>query len=397
MHRVQPINAQQKWLALLLVGLAWQPLQAQEANINLGGSWTLTPTLGLAVGYDDNLALSATDPLSSEYVRIQPALRLDGGRGNHQLRAQYELDQTEFRDSEFDDFADHELSGFWRWSPSVRHQLQLDASVGRFHDRRGEGLRENFAETLDLEVDEYRSDTVRVGYVFGAEGARGRLGVFAEHSDKRYQNNREFTAQGDYEQQQVGGEFSWRVGVRTALLARVTQAQTDYDSANLDSDERAVAVGVRWDGSEKGDGRALVGRLDRDFDNEELDGFAGSFWQLAASWRPVARTQFSALSRRSTDEAFGGSNLVVREELRLGWRHNWRPRFATSLDAAWLDEDFRPVGRDDEIRRFGVSADYQFRRWLLLGLGLRREQRDSPIARFDYDRTELVLSAQLSL
>ncbi len=377
---------------LLLSSLAW----SQEAAVPLG-PWDLYPTIGIAVGYDDNLALSADAPQESEYVLLQPALRLETSTRRSDIRLQAELDRGEFSGSQFDDYEDFELSARWQYNPSVRSALLLAAATGRRHDRRGEGLRENFDQTLERDVDQYDLDSFNGRYTYGAQGARGQLAVFVEARDKTYRNNRDFTGVGDFRLFLAGAEFGWRAAPRTTVIARVTQADVDYDQANLDSDEQTVAVGVAWEAGSKTDGQVLVGQLDREFDDPELPGFDGTFWELQASWRPKERTEFSVVSRRSTDEAFGGANLLIRRESSFAWRHNWRPRFVTSLDVAVSTEDFRPQGRDDDIVRIGLSADYQFRRWMLMGAGLRRVERQSTVDRFDYTRNELLLTVQLSL
>ncbi len=379
-------------LALLLASA----VSGQEAEIPLG-RWDLYPTLGLSVGYDDNIALSPNQPLASEYVRVQPGLRLQTATRRSEIRFQASLDQGEFTGSDRDDYRDHELSGQWRYRPGVRSDLLLRAARNRGHDRRGEGLRENFQQILDRDVDQYNMDSLSGRYTYGAEGARGRLAVFADARDKAYRNNRDFTTIGNFNLRRLGAEYGWRFASRTSALAQVTRTNTDYQFANLDSRERSAALGLTFDGGAKSDARVLVGRLKRDFDDSELEGFSGSFWEVAGSWRPKERAELSLLSRRSTDEAFGGANFLLRSETRLAWRHNWRPRFVTALDIAVLDEQFRPLGRDDDILRIGVSADYQFRRWMLLGAGLRRVERDSTLSRFTYSRNELVLSMQLSL
>lgn len=383
------MNSRKAPIALLLFLLVGKSL-GQEASVSVG-RWDLYPTLGISVGVDDNLSLRSDDALSSEYLRTQPAIRLETATRRSDIRLQASLDRGEFFSSERDDYQDHELSGQWRYRPGVRSDLLILLARNRGHDRRGEGLRENFFQTLDRDVDEYDIDTLSARYTHGAPGARGRLAVFAEGRDKSYRNNPDITALGDFDLRRLGVEFGWRIASRTSVLAQVTRSTTNYRLANLDGDERSVALGLQWDGTEKTNGRILVGRLSRDFDDRNLNGFSGSFWEVAAAWRPLERSEFSVLSRKSTDEAFGGANFLVREETALAWRHNWRPRFVTSVDLAVLNEDFDPQGRDDDIHRLGVSANYQLRRWLLLGAGIRRVERDSPTSRFDYSRNELSL------
>ena len=369
---------------------------AQEQAINIGRI-QLYPTFGAALGYDDNLALSRSNPISSRYRLLEPGIRADLNGQNHQFRAQYRISDASFSDSARDDFTDQFLDLSWRYTPTIRSDLTLSARWHESHDRRGEGLRENFINTLDRDVDEFRDTGLGLRYTHGAPGARGRLALFADAGDKRYDNNRDFTAAGDYDSFRYGGEFGWRVGARTTAILQASQTDINYDLSDRDAEQRQLAVGVLWDGAPQSDARILLGRLSRSPDSADQPDFSGAFWEAAVNWRPVERSTFSLVTNRSTDEAFGNASFLVRERIALGWRHQWHGRLSTALDVAFADESLRPSGREDDIVQYGVSVDYTFRRWLLLGAGLRHVERDSNNTFFDYSRNEILLSAQLSL
>ncbi|MFK7955748.1 MAG: outer membrane beta-barrel protein [Lysobacterales bacterium] len=385
------------FINLIVLGLAGAfTADAQEAGINIG-ILQLYPTFGAALGYDDNLALSQSNAISSRYRLLEPGIRADLNNKNHRLRAQYRISDASFSDSPRDDFTDQFLDLSWRYTPTVRSDLQLSARWHEAHDRRGEGLRENFVNTLDRDVDEYRDTGLGLRYTHGAPGARGRLALFAETSDKRYENNRDFTAAGDYDSLRLGGEFGWRMGARTTAILQASQTDINYDLSNRDAEQRQLAVGLLWDGAPRTDARVLIGRLTRSPDSADQPDFSGAFWEAVVNWRPVERTAFSLLTNRSTDEAFGNASFLVREKTALGWRHQWLGRLSSAFDVAYTQEDLRPGGRQDDIVQYGVSLDYTFRRWLLLGVGLRHVERDSNNRIFDYRRNEILLSAQLSL
>ncbi len=368
---------------------------AQETGISLG-SWTLYPTVGLSVGYDDNVALSPNSEIDSYFYLISPALRLETASGASTFALEYGLEWGEFEATSRDDYLDHYLAGRWGYEPTARSQLQLDGRYERSHERRGEGLSESVPGLIDEDVTEYDLLSFGGRYGYGADGARGRLEVFAGWEDREYQNNRDLTAQGDVERFGYGGTFYWRIAAKTSLLAEASRTDFDYDSSNLDGDETRYGVGLRWEATGSSEGRAVIGRVEHDFDAPALEDYSGEYWELGASWRPLERTQVDLSTRRQTDEAFGASDLLVREEAAISWRHLWRPRFMTSVDLSFMDEDFRPGPRDDEIFAFGLSADYQWRPWLILGAGYRYFDRDSSIAQFNYKRNEFLLTLELS-
>lgn len=382
--------------ALALIFFMVEAVVAQENGIEVG-AFTVYPTVGLSVGYDDNVALSADEPISSAFYLVAPAVRLETGTARSRLEIEYSIERGEYVDSKTDSFTDHRLTASWLYDPTVRSDLGLRAEWERGHDRRGEGLREEFAGTLDRDVDEFDHKSLGARYEYGAAGARGLLAVFADWTERSYRNNRDFSARGDFDSVRYGAELGWRIAPRTRLLAQASRQDIDYDLADRDGELTALAVGLEWEGSARTEGRALVGRQEREFDTPGLEGFTGGFWEIGASWRPVERSEFGLRSRRSTDESFGVSNLLVRRETMLSWRHVWRPRFVTSVDLGSLDEDFRPGPRDDELIRYGLSAEYQFRRWMIFGAGFQHVDRDSVLPEFDYDRSEVVISVQLSL
>lgn len=371
-------------------------VSAQEAGFSVG-RLQLYPTLGAALGYDDNVALSNLNPISSRYRLLEPGIRADLDLRNQRLRAQYRIVDTSFSQSRRDDFTDQFLDLNWRYTPSVRSDLQLEGYWHRGHDQRGVGLRENFLTTLDRDVDQYRDQGLGARYTYGAAGARGRLALFAAAADKRYRNNRDFTVAGDYDNRRYGGEFGWRAGSRTTAIVQASRSNINYGFSDRDAEETQLAVGVAYDGAPRSDARLLLGRLTRKPDSSDQPDFSGGFWEAAVSWRPLERSEFSLLSRRTTDEAFGNASFLVRERTAVGWRHQWRSRLSSAVDLAVADEQLRPGGRQDDIYQYGVSVDYTFRRWLLLGVGLRHVERSSSNQAFDYRSNELLLSMQLSL
>jgi hypothetical protein len=381
--------------AILVAVLIWAPLAlAQTSGVQVGDT-TLYPSVGISFGYDDNVALSNTDQISSYFYLISPALRWQAGSGRSQLTISYQIDHAEYRDSQFDDYTDHSLDAGWQYDPTGRSILNLSANYQRGHDRRGEGIREFLPATIPLEVDKYEQLGIDALYRYGADGARGRFEISGGFSDKDYRNNRELTPIGDYDERHLGAALHWRVAPKTRVIGELGYSEFDYDLADRDGDETFYGLGVAWDATAKTEGRASFRYLEKQFDNGD-PGYSGEAWEVAVRWAPKEYSVVELSTSRLTDVALGASNVVVRDTMDISWRHEWRQRFATFLDAGLGDEEFIPGGRDDDVLYYGAGFSYQARHWLHIGLSYRHQDRDSSLPVFDYDRNEFLLSFEIA-
>jgi hypothetical protein len=212
--------------------------------------------------------------------------------------------------------------------------------------------------------------------------------------DLEYRNNREFTAFRDRRDYFVAGEFGWRVGGRTSAVFRAEQAQFNYEQATLDSDERHYFVGVELDATGKTSGRAVFGRVEKDFDDPARFDGSGTSWRVNVQYRPKSFSIFDVSTGRDIDETNGFGDFILREDVTLGWSYDWTARIRTTVDAGWANEEHQPSNRVDEVQYAGASVNYAFRRWLRLGGSVRTYNRDSELSEFEYRRTQVLFSAE---
>lgn len=361
------------------------------------GPFRMTPSLGLTLGYDSNVALSDTGTISSFFTRVSPGIRLDNGNERSRVSASYQGDYSHFSDSSRDNYDDHRFGLQWLYNPVLRHAFALDAQLGYLHDQRGSAAREGELGLLPLDPDEYRASSLGGKYAFGAPGARGRAEVEARAGRIEYRNNREFTAFRDRDDRFLAGTFYWRVAPKTSAVARVEQGKFDYDDATLDNTERHVLVGLEFDATAKTSGQVLFGRAKKDFDDATREDFSGTSWRMAVQYRPRTYSVVDISTGRDTDETNGFGDYILRRDWTLGWAHNWNERFRTTVDGGFANEQHRPSGREDDVNFYGLSADYTFRPWLRFGASWRTYDRDSDFEGLDYGRDLYMISAEASL
>jgi polysaccharide biosynthesis protein VpsM len=382
------------------------------------GPFRVKPTIGLTLGHESNVGLSATNEVDSFVTRVSPGIRFDAGSELRNFALSYEIDAGRYADSKIDNYTDHNLILSGRLAPSARLAFDGEAHYNRGHDRRGENSRQGRFADLAIEPDEYDRKGASAGVTYGATGARAGLGARIGTDDLTYQNNRSFTRQADRSEDFISGEFLYRLGAKTRAFVGARRNDIDYDvvrtrgntTLDLDSRENIYSLGVAFDPSAKVSGRAAVQRIEKDFDRSGLSDFSGTGYEVGLQFRPRSYSVFDLSASRRTDEAVNfiptanfaaaDTQFLLARDITLAWTHGWSDRFRTSVDLGQSNEDYR-VGeatrRDDRLNFWGLSAGYQMRSWLNIGAGYRNTDRSSDDRQFDYDNDEFLVSFEASL
>jgi hypothetical protein len=400
------------WSLALLVGLGGVAVAAEQ-GVQVGPMRVL-PTLGVSLQRDSNVLRRAEQEVSSFVTVVSPGLKVEGGSGASRFVFSYEGEYGRYEKKNIpdSDYTDHRLTASVELTPTDRVRVSAKASYNRGHDRRGEGAQQG--QFISDELDEFRNTGGDVSLSYGAPGARGLLEFTAGTSDLSYRTNRRYTQFRDRSDQRFDATFGWRVGGRTSLLASVAQRNIDFDRTpvggiNLDSSERDLMIGVNFEATGMTSGRALFGRVKKDFDDPTLDDYSGFGWTVGLQFQPRSYSVFDLSTQLSAEESddilnqVGGTSFSVRRMTTLAWTHGWTERLKTGVDVGIGRIDYRAVAdsgnsvRQDDLRAYGVSARYQFREWLSVGASYRSYRRDSNVALGDYDQDVVLLSFEGTL
>lgn len=400
------------WSLAILVGLGGSALAA-DRGVQVGPMRVL-PTLGVTLQRDGNVLRTADREISSFVTVVSPGLKVEGGSGASRFVFSYEGEYGRYQEGDLpdSDYNDHQLAASVEIAASDRVRVNAGARHVRGHDRRGEGAQQGVF--ISDELDQFRSTGADVSLSYGAPGARGLLEFTAGTNDLSYRTNRSYTQFRDRADQNYGATFGWRVGGRTSVLASVAQRNIDFDrtpvgGVNLDSSERDLMLGVEFEATGMTSGRALVGRVEKDFDDPRLDDFSGLGWTVGLQFQPRTYSVFDLSTQRSTEESddiinqLTGTAFSVRRMTTLAWTHGWTDQLKTGLDVGVGSVGYRAVGdsgrtlRQDDLRAFGVSASYRFREWLSVGASYRNYDRSSNQERLDYKQDVLLLSFEGTL
>lgn len=365
----------------------------------------VVPTIGLGLGYDDNITLAGRDEISSWFYLISPAIRVEMPTDHSVLALTAGADIVRYPDSSRDDREPWWARSDWTWDVSMRQELGLFADYQEGVDRRGEGRRRGDAGLIPLDPDEWKRFGYGGAWDYGAVGARGRLQFRAGTYDLEYTNNREDPLTGspgsrllDRDWWYAGGTFSWRVAPKTSLLLDNLHSDVSYDEAPAsDSQIDTWTLGATWDATARTSGTVKFGIEKRDFTDPAKEDYDGAVWQASVRWRPRSYSAFTLTATRNTREPEGNGDFLLREDIVLSWLHDWAGRFDTTVDIGYGEDDFRPDGPSEDLFYWGVGARYAYSHHLRFGVSVTSYDRDSGVAQFDFDRRVFLLTTEWSL
>jgi hypothetical protein len=357
----------------------------------------IIPTLGLSIGYDDNITRSNILEQSSFLYIISPAIRVELPSDHSILALTAGIDIWRYTDSKVDDREPWYVRGDWAWDISTRQDLNLFAQYSEGSDQRGTGSRQGDIGLIPFPLDDWKRVDYGGMWRYGAIGARGKLDLRAGGSNLDYTNNRDRTYLFDRDWYYYGGTFYWRVAPKTSLLADLLYTDINYDDADSSSKETSWMLGVTWEASARTSGTIRYGEQKKKFDNLETRDYNGPTWMASVSWRPRTYSVFTLTTTRNTQEPDGNAQYVVRQDISLAWTHEWATRFGTTVDIGYGEDDYRPDVRTDDIWYYGVSAHYLINPHFRLGAGWQGYNRSSDEREFEYTRNIYMLTLEVSL
>ena len=356
------------------------------------------PTVGLSIGYDDNVTLAHDFEISSMFYLISPAIRIELPSDHSVLSLIGAMEIVRYQDSPIDDLDYWYLRGEWVWDISTRQDINLFAQYSDGADKRGEGRRQGNTGLIPFERDKWNRWDYGGVWDYGALGARGRLTLMAGASDLTYNNNQGDgdivgTRALDRDWQFFGGTLYWRVAPKTSLLLDYLYTDINYKLAtDSDSTEESWMVGVTWDATARTSGTLQYGNLTKDFDDPTKNDYDGPTWVASVSWRPRTYSVFTLTGTRNTQEPDGRGDYVLRQDVSLAWLHDWATRFGTIVDVGFGTDDYRPTDRKDDLFYWSVAARYNFNQHFRLGASIAGYDRSSEVREFDYNQMIYMLT-----
>ncbi len=392
--------------------------QASESfDYPLGFGISASPSMEISTRHDDNVFLQDDRAprvrgqslvKSSWITELAPSIKLVANDGPNQYSAQYTLTAGRYHSSRDDDFVDHELVLQTHNEFNYRNQLNLEFDYLHLHEKRGTGIVEDIVGVIQNRVKtplEYDDVYVSADYTYGGAESKGRITVKASHLDREYTNYRDISRFYDRDEGTLGATFYYRVMPKTSLLFDTGFKNLNYDKKptgidKLDGDEQRYEVGVTWEATEKTTGTAQIGKTYKDFDASNRKDRDFTSWAVSIEWAPLTYSIIDLSSSRHPVETNGtGSFIENTDYIVASWRHAWSEKLSSRVRGRLTNQDYidSVANREDDIKTFGIGADYQFRHGVAFALDYDYSNRDSNAIYKDYEDNVIMFSVELGM
>lgn len=372
------------------------------------GAFALTPELTFTEIHDSNYYRQSDNADAFWWQRLNLRLLAETTDGPNKFSGLYQLDAGYIDASPDDNYTDQLASIAGLWHLSSRQQLDLKSVYREDHDRRGT---EYFEGGNALQLDSparYRLESMHGGYAYGAEDALGRLEFALKATNKTYLNHREFTERNDLLDLNGRSTFLWRLAGTLRGLVEIQGGKTDYyhdpvlqdgTEDTLDSTYITYLAGVTWKLAGKTRGTLKAGYANKYFVDPDRQDFSGASWSGAITWMPLTYSTVQLGTSRHAEESTGDSDFIDVADWSADWRHEWNDQLTSRLRYRRSHETYQghPQQREDVISRYDAALDYEFRRWIAMGLFCLAESHDSNLAEYDYPRNVAGVRLHLTL
>ena len=351
------------------------------------GAWQVTPQLGVASGYNDNLRLQSSARIASPFVAVLPSLAVARATGDDTLEFDWRSEWTRFTDSRADDTLNSELSASGLELVDPHTAFTWNFALQDWHDALGLAAADQVAQTPD------HFEAAAFGAVLrhdSDDAGTHRFEFEPTVSAKHYVNHRELTAIADADTASLVGRYLYlyEPGHRLGPELRVVRTHYPSDIDGLSSTDARGYLSLKWDAGAEATGSASVGAQRRWMEAPRRNYF-GLAWDIDLAWQLDPRTQFSVATTRAANEAPGeGVDEVVLERASIGVGHDWSARWHGTLSASTTTNHYigSPVPRDDRIAGIDATVRWDLSRTWRVSLNYGWTKRRSEIDVFNFER-----------
>lgn len=352
------------------------------------------PSLFAALGYNDNLLSSASNPISSSVFRVAPQLIAEMKHKGDRFTALASVNNISYASSSPDNATNSEVrvAGDHFFTARAR-------SAWSFGQVRNTEARGSSDRPVSAEADRWTSNNAEGRFIYGAPEAKGRLEFDLGINNKTFDNNRAVTAISDVNATTYAARMFYRMGGRLTGLGEYRHVRNDFTSSlstnsNID---RRYYVGFTWDATAATTGIVKVGRMTKDFDSTSRQNYAGDSWEASLRWMPLTYSTFDLQSTRSTNDptGLGTHNLVT--STNLSWNHMWTRSLSSRAALGQLQTEYVGTPRSDNATNYSLSVEYAVMRWLKLGVDWANTDSTSNVPNASFKRNVTMFTVNASL
>lgn len=374
-----------------------------EGVINAGG-FEIRPTLGLAIGKNNNVGMASAARNSSNLTKLTPKVVVEMPTQGQVYSATYAGTYTRYSTSAIDNYTDHNfgLAAKNDWSTRVNSLVNIDYNKG--HDGRNDTKN---VGTPSGFVEHWHTTGIKGMAHYGAEGAQGQFELSAGQVAKRYDsNNSGLTQRLNNDVTSLKGEFFYKVAPATQMIAQIGTATYKYvdpvAQARADSTELQYMMGVKWEATAKTTGSFRIGQVKKSFKTAGVPSNTNTAWDADVTWSPLtySNVNFSLHQKAAESNGTGGiavggqtnvGGSIVMQDSNVDWTHEWSSQVKSKLSFGDGVDRYQLSTQVNKRQTYGAKVSYQLNRWLNAGVDYQNTRRNSTLNTLNYTQNIVML------
>lgn len=373
--------------------------------VDLNGVYFI-PTFTISEIYDNNIGAASGnqgDPIQASWLTtLQPKLSLSAIDRLNAYQLNYQLKQSQYHVNDSSDKTEHFVDSSAHMEFTSRHRLNLRSSYSR---QQAERDSINRFSLNDEAGNKYYNADVSALYSYGAQAAKMQLDFGIKQGYVRYLNNRytdSQTHQQDHDTSTGLIRSNYNYSYKTKLFLETEYSEYRYKTSNLSSDTWRYAIGANWKPTSKIFTELKFGLEDKNFIEPNISDTSNNIWAASINWRPIAHSIFTFGTSRKVEEGSATEYYVDIDRFNLSWQHSWSSRVTTEMkyELAYVNYgkvDYNSNARSDDYNKYTISARYNMRSWLGLGLGYKYITNESNFNINNYERNLINFNVDMSL
>jgi len=373
-----------------------------QRHIRLG-RFVLTPEITSRAQYDDNIFLTESNRQSDVITTLAPRLALSGDWPFFQMHLAMGGELGFFARSDDDNYQDADLKAAGSLDLGTS---SLDGAIDwqRRHDPRGS----NDVSTAAREPVIYRDVRAHIGGRYVTRGWRyeSRLSL------RRVEFDDSTAINGTLIRNDDRNRLETRETIRALLpldlgreaYGEMTLNQRQYDRTpddsglNRDSAGFQMLGGMRFDLTDLIRADLAAGWMSQSYVDPSFGNINDYTLRADIDWSVTRLSHLTLNAARTVRETtVTGASGILAFDFGIGISHELRRNLQIGLNAAYSDEDFQQVTRQDRIATFGLNADYHLNRFARISGAIDHDIRQSNSSGEDYRRLQSLISLKLEM
>lgn len=363
------------------------------------GNYTILPSVGATVVYDDNIYRSSADKVSDWRSEITPSVKLQSHLPRHVLDMSLDGRIVNYLDNTSQDYANvrAKLDGALHFDHA--HTISASILSAIEHEERGESSTP-LAASEPIQVFHNRVGvgiTRDVGRLYGTLMATFERWDYSDvralngdNLDQDYRDTNQFS---------TALRFGYRFSPGYEFVGKirgVRELNRGGDLNDRDAYGYEAMVGIAFESSPLLRWRVLAGYGFRDFEQDNIQDVSTGLIEAQVQWLPTQYMTFTGIANRqivAADAVEDSGRVETRLSGRLDYEiwHN----VVLNFSLQYADAEYVGVHRRDQTYTGRIGLDYMLNRNWVLSAGYEHSRRDSTEDFFDMSRNRVTVGAKL--